>query len=195
MPKKSLNEIKQDLGIISKKEGIELYGLARNISTKRYNKFLRTQYNKIEKEVVKTTKEQKTKQAKDKIGKFAQTIQGKKRLKRRLEIRTGINQLDKKSAFFSNVKEPDLKFILERLKEIKGRVVLGVNNQYYTMNAFKINQMIQYLEEMYVEDGDTEGSDPDAVVNAIMDSLNVSISRPKWLGKSKNNGGFFKYYN
>ena len=195
MPKKSLNEIKQDLGITSKQDGIEMFGLNRNISTKRYNKFLRTQYNKIEREVKKTSKEQKTKQAKQTISKFAQTIQGKKRLNRRLEIRTGINQLDKKTANFSKVKEADLRFILEQLKNVKGRVVLGVNGRYYTMNAYKINQMLQYLEEMFVEGGETEGSDPDAIVNAIMDSLEVSISRPKWLGKSKNNGGFFKYYN
>ena len=56
MSKKSLKEIKQDLGITSKKDGIEMFGLTRNISTKQYNKILRTEYNKIEREIQKTEK-------------------------------------------------------------------------------------------------------------------------------------------
>ena len=115
MAKKSIKSIKQDLEIINKKEALDRFGLAPNMTTKNYNKWLRRHYKKIEKQYQKDQQEQKTKQAKSTISKMAQTIKGKKRTQRRINIRRGINNIDKQPASFTNVVESDLEFILQQL--------------------------------------------------------------------------------
>ena len=193
---KTIKTIKEELEINSKKEAVETFGLSTNISTKDYNKYLRKYYNKIVKNINENIKEQNKTLSKNIISKMAQTIKGKKITQRRINIRKAINNLDKEQANFTNIVPSELKLILNQLQKIKGRVVLKIGGKHITITPVKLNQMIEYLEDFYVfNDGVNDGSDIETIVNNILNSLEVSIYRPKWLGKDVNNGGFFKYYN
>lgn len=102
---------------------------------------------------------------------------------------------DNKKIEFDKIKPKDLEYILNKLKGVRGKIMLEISGKFYTVDANKINDMLKHLKDYYVKGEESQGSDPESLISQILTELNVSISRVKSNGKSSNNGGFFKYYN
>ena len=86
-----------------------------------------------------------------------------------------------------------LKNILRNL-DIKQKIILQANNTYYTLRTDKINEMIDNIDKFWVDEIQEEGSDAQ-VIQKVKQLNEITLSRPKWLGKDFNEGAFFPYYN
>ena len=97
---------------------------------------------------------------------------------------------------YGDLDMPDLLKVLNQLKGLTGRSVLNVGGRHITMTADKLSSLIELAEDFYLEKEYVYGSDyeGDIIYDMLRDNVNVSITRPKWLGKGTNDGNFFKYY-
>jgi len=86
-----------------------------------------------------------------------------------------------------------LKRILRNL-DLNQKVILNVGNTYYTIRKDNINDFIDNIDELWVGEDDIVGSDG-VLIQRIKDFDSITLTRPKWLGKDKNEGAFFPYYN
>jgi len=191
MSKKTLKEIKKDFGVKTKKDVIKKFNLDKNITTQQVNRYLRRQYNKIQK------KEQKRKTDKASvIQKFVRQLKQKRNQKRINEIKAKINRFNRgEDASFGKLNKELLTVLLESLKTLKGRAVLSIGKRYITLSPKKIQELIDSVETFYLQEDYEYGSDYEKdIIYQILDNPDISITRPKWLGKSGNNGSFFNHY-
>jgi hypothetical protein len=86
-----------------------------------------------------------------------------------------------------------LKRILRNL-DLNQKVILNVGNTYYTIRKDNINDFIDMIDELWVGEDDIVGSDG-VLIQRIKDFDSITLTRPKSLGKDKNEGAFFPYYN
>ncbi len=98
------------------------------------------------------------------------------------------------SVSFTNITKQQLEIILKNI-DLTKRVVMSVDGSYYTLSIERVKKMIQDIEQFWVEEVEDYGTNYNAdLILRIKDVKEVTISRPKWLGKNKNEGAFFKYY-
>lgn len=98
-----------------------------------------------------------------------------------------------KDTNIKNLSPNKLKNILRNL-DIKQKIILQANNTYYTLRTDKINEMIDNIDKFWVDEIQEEGSDAQ-VIQKVKQLNEITLSRPKWLGKDLNEGAFFPYYN
>ena len=195
MPKKTLKEIKKDFEVKTKKDAIRVFNLDRNMTTKQVNKYLRKQYNKLSKEI--DTQAKKTKNITI-IQKFVKDLREKRNQKRINEIKAKFNRFnrgDNNETSFGKLNQQLLTILLNSLKSLTGRAVLKIGDRYITLTPKKIQDLIENAESYYLQEDYEYGSDYEKdIIYDILENPDVTISRPKWKGKSDNNGSFFKYY-
>lgn len=92
-----------------------------------------------------------------------------------------------------NLSPNKLKNILRNL-DVKQKIILQANNTYYTIQPDKINNLINNTDKFWVDEIVEEGSDA-RVIQKVKELNEITLSRPKWLGKDHNEGAFFPYYN
>jgi hypothetical protein len=98
-----------------------------------------------------------------------------------------------KDTNIKNLSPNKLKNILRNL-DIKQKIILQANNTYYTLRPNKINEMIDNIDKFWIDEIQEEGSDA-RIIQIVKDLNEITLSRPKWLGKDHNEGAFFPYYN
>ena len=86
-----------------------------------------------------------------------------------------------------------LKKILGNL-DVKQKIILQANNTYYTIKPDKINDLINNTDKFWVDEIEQDGSDV-KVIQKIKELNEITLSRPKFMGKDHNEGAFFPYYN
>lgn len=86
-----------------------------------------------------------------------------------------------------------LKRILRNL-DLKKKVILNVGTRYYTIRKDNVNEFINNIDELWIGEGEIVGSDG-IIIQGIKDLDEITLLRPKWLGKDQNEGAFFPYYN
>jgi hypothetical protein len=110
--------------------------------------------------------------------------------------------LDKVKAFNSNAKSltftdmtpSKLKAILSSL-DLTKRVILEVDGKYYALTPDNVKEMYKNIDEFWVTTESDYGTNYNAdIVLKIKNVKSITLSIPKWLGKNKNEGAFFKYY-
>jgi hypothetical protein len=200
MPKKTIKQIKKDFEIKSKKDAINLFGLNPNATTKDVNKFLREQYKTLQKQINKNEgiiRKRKVKKIKV-IQDFVRGLKQKRNQKRINEVKAKTNRFlrgDANDAKYGKLNQELLTILLNQLKNLKGRAVLQMGNKYITLTPDKIKNLLEVIDDFFLIEGYEYGSDYEKdILYTIIDSFEVELSKPKWLGKSDNNGSFFKYY-
>ena len=94
------------------------------------------------------------------------------------------------SVSFTNITKQQLEIILKNI-DLTKRVVMSVDGRYYTLSIERVKKMIQDIEQFWVEEVEDYGTNYNAdLILRIKDVKEVTISRPKWLGKNKNEGAF-----
>ena len=98
------------------------------------------------------------------------------------------------SITFTDITPSKLKAILMSLDPTK-RTVMEVDGKHYTLTLNNIQQMIEDVDQFWIqEETDYANSYNADRILRIKQVMQVTLSRPKWLGKNKNEGAFFKYY-
>ena len=128
-----------------------------------------------------------------KKGKAKQKYKEKKDINAAVSMVNAFN-LNGSSITFIDMSPSKLKAILMSL-DLSKRTVLHVNGTYYTLTLEKVKQMLQDVEQFWVQEQTNYGTNYNADIIYNIRSVNeITLSRPKWLGKNKNEGAFFKYY-
>jgi len=85
-----------------------------------------------------------------------------------------------------------LKKIIENIDTTK-RTVLNINNRFYTLTPENQSKLLK--EDFFVQEisSDYKGSDEE-ILYQITNVEEIELQRPKWMGKNKLEGAFFKYY-
>lgn len=107
-----------------------------------------------------------------------------------------INQFNKtgKSITIKQLTPNKLKSIVNRL-DLTKRVILQAGSTYHTITPENINKFLDKIDEFFIKGGVTgEGSDAE-YWSELIDTPEIIIKRPTWLGKDINEGAFFNYYN
>lgn len=107
-----------------------------------------------------------------------------------------INQFNKtgKSITIKQLTPNKLKSIVNRL-DLTKRVVLQAGNTYHTITPENVNKFLDKIDEFFIKGGIVgEGSDAE-YWSELVDTPEIIIKRPTWLGKDINEGAFFNYYN
>ena len=126
-------------------------------------------------------------------------IEKKKKYKEKKQINKTVENVkmfnqNSTSVTFTNITKKQLEIILKNL-DLTKRVVMSVDGKYYTLSPEKVNKMMQDIEQFWVEELENYGTNYNAdLLLRIKDVREVTILRPKWNGKNKNEGAFFKYY-
>ena len=95
-----------------------------------------------------------------------------------------------KAITVKNIAPKKLKKIIASIDTTK-RTILTFNGRHYTLTPENQKKL---LDEDLLIKKTTSGSYNHAIVYQMIDVKEIEIERPKWLGKSKNEGAFFKYY-
>ena len=98
-----------------------------------------------------------------------------------------------KDTTIKNLSPYKLKKILGNL-DIKQKILLQADRTYYTLRPNKINDLIDNVDKFWIDEIEEGGSDAE-VIQSMKELNEISLSRPKWLGKDQNEGAFFPYYN
>ena len=93
----------------------------------------------------------------------------------------------------TNLSPNKLKRILSNL-DIKKKIILQANGTYFIVRADKLNKMIENINDFWINETQENGSDVQ-LIQQIKDLNEITLSRPKLLGKDHNEGAFFPYYN
>ena len=107
-----------------------------------------------------------------------------------------VNQFNKtgKQVRFTNLTSNKMKNIVKKL-DLTKRVVLQAGNSFYTITPENVNKFLEDIDKFFVRGG-IEGTGSDAEYwSELVDTPEIIIARPTWLGKSNNEGAFFNYYN
>jgi len=107
-----------------------------------------------------------------------------------------INQFNKtgKSITIKQLTPKKLKSIVNKL-DLTKRVILQAGNSYHTITPENVNKFLDKIDQFFIKDGIIgEGSDAE-YWSELVDTPEIIIKRPKWLGKDINEGAFFNYYN
>lgn len=86
-----------------------------------------------------------------------------------------------------------LKRILRSL-DLTNRVILRVGDRFFTIRPDNINEFIDNIDQLWIGEDDIVGSDG-IIIQSIKDLDAITLTRPKKLGKDRNEGAFFPYYN
>ena len=102
--------------------------------------------------------------------------------------------------FDGGVNPKELKYVLDKLKNVNERVILEVEGKrWYTLDVLKLKQMSKYVDSFYdpedFSDAENYGSDAEAIARRMASGITINLIRVVKSDLSKNNGGFFKYYN
>jgi len=139
MPKKTLKEIKKDFDIKTKKDAIRVFNLDRNMTTQAVNRFLRREYNKIQKRL--ETQKRRTDKA-SLIQKFVRDLKQKRNQKRINEVKAKFNRFNRGETegetSFGKLNQELLTILLNSLKTLRGRAVLNIGSRYITLTPKKI---------------------------------------------------------
>jgi hypothetical protein len=103
---------------------------------------------------------------------------------------------DDKTLTLKKMSPKKLQKIIKNIDTTK-RTILNINGFHYVLTperqAFYLkNKDVFFVKEDTINQG-MRASDAEMIYD-IIDFKEVEISRPKWLGKNKNEGAFFKYY-
>jgi hypothetical protein len=107
-----------------------------------------------------------------------------------------INQFNKtgKSIIIKQLTPNKLKSIVNRL-DLTKRVILQAGKTYHTITPENVNKFLDKIDEFFITGGiQGEGSDAE-YWSELVDTPEIIIKRPTWLGKDINEGAFFNYYN
>ena len=122
----------------------------------------------------------------------------KKTLKKEVDEASGLSLVREfnksgKDTNIKNLSPHKLKNILRNL-DIKQKIILKANNTYFTLRPNKINKMINNIDKFWVDDKMADGSDQ-PIIQVVKELNEITLSKPKSLGKDHNEGAFFPYYN
>jgi len=95
-----------------------------------------------------------------------------------------------KELTIGNLHPKKLQKIIKSIDTTK-RTILTVNNRHYTLTAENQKKL---LDEDFFLNKTTSGSYNHDILYEMTHVKSVQLSRPKWIGKNKNEGAFFKYY-
>jgi hypothetical protein len=113
-----------------------------------------------------------------------------------------INQFNKtgKSITITKLTPNKFKSIVNKL-DLTKRVIIQAGNSYHTLTPENKNKFLDDIDKFFIIDGyggiaglGGAGSDKE-YFSELVDTPEIIIRTPKWLGKSKNEGAFFNYYN
>lgn len=107
-----------------------------------------------------------------------------------------INQFNKtgKSINITKLTPNKFKSIVNKL-DLTKRVIIQAGNKFHTLTPENKNKFLDDIDKFFIIGG-IEGTGSDAEYwSELVDTPEIIIRRPKWLGKSKNEGAFFNYYN
>jgi len=107
-----------------------------------------------------------------------------------------INQFNKtgKSISIKQLTPNKLKSIVSKL-DLTKRVILQAGNTHYTLTPQNLNEFIDKIDQFFIKGG-IQGTGSDAEYwSELVDTPEIIIKRPTWLGKDINEGAFFNYYN
>lgn len=179
-PKKRENKKKllEAFSFSNVQEAKKYLGMKKDKATMVYEELMYLYNDQID-EIKKTEKKKKYKE--------------KKQINKTVENVKMFNQ-NSTSVTFTNITKKQLEIILKNL-DLTKRVVMSVDGKYYTLTPEKVNKMMQDIEQFWVEELENYGTNYNAdLLLRIKDVREVTILRPKWNGKNKNEGAFFKYY-
>jgi len=101
-----------------------------------------------------------------------------------------------KELTIKNIDPRKLKRIIASIDTTKRTILtipVGTIEKHYTLTPEKQANYLKNEDMFFVQEGDNNSSDAEMIYK-IISIKQVTIGRPKWLGKSKNEGAFFKYY-
>ena len=100
-----------------------------------------------------------------------------------------------KAVTIRNITPKKLKKIIASIDTTK-RTTLKINGKYFTLTPEKQAHLLKNEDKFFVQENTEETNiQSDAGMTlSILNFKEVVIERPKWKGKSKNEGAFFKYY-
>ena len=107
-----------------------------------------------------------------------------------------INQFNKtgKSISIKQLTPNKFKSIVNKL-DLTKRVIIQAGNSYHTLTPENKNKFLDDIDKFFIRGG-IQGTGSDAEYwSELVDTPEIIIRRPKWLGKSINEGAFFNYYN
>ena len=107
-----------------------------------------------------------------------------------------INQFNKtgKSITIKKLTPNKFKSIINKL-DLTKRVIIQAGNSYHTITPENKNKFLDDIDKFFIIDG-VQGTGSDAEYwGELVDTPEIIIKRPVWLGKSNNEGAFFNYYN
>jgi hypothetical protein len=108
-----------------------------------------------------------------------------------------IEQFNKtgKSVSIKQLTRNKIKSIVNKL-DLTKRVVLQAGTSFYTITPENIKKFLDKVDDFFQIGGVQEGVGSDAEYwSELVDTPEIIIRRPTWLGKDINEGAFFNYYN
>jgi len=79
--------------------------------------------------------------------------------------------------------------------DLNKRSILEVDGQFHTLTPNKVKKILLDIEQFWIEENeDYVGGSDKEVIMKIKNVKKITLYRPKWKGKNKNEGAFFKYY-
>jgi hypothetical protein len=91
-----------------------------------------------------------------------------------------------------------LKSILKSIDlSVNKRAILSAGNRHYTLSAETIQKFIKNVDNFWVDENEiaAEGGSDAELIQDVKEINEITLSKPKWLGKNVNEGAFWKYYN
>ena len=73
------------------------------------------------------------------------------------------------------------------------RTILTVGDKHYTITPDKQKYLLNHIDDFFIKYDSLNKSDAECMLT-ILDTGHLTLSRPKWIGKNKNEGAFFKFY-
>ena len=101
-----------------------------------------------------------------------------------------------KELTIKNIDPRKLKRIIASIDTTKRTILtipVGTIEKHYTLTPEKQATFLKNEDMFFIQEGDNNSSDAEMIYK-IISIKQVTIGRPKWIGKSKNEGAFFKYY-
>ena len=80
--------------------------------------------------------------------------------------------------------------------DLTKRTVMEVNGKFYTLSPAKVKELLNDIDAFWVHTVEHQGTNYNAdIIHDIKDIREITLSRPTWKGRNKNEGAFFKHYN